>query len=392
MQHRGSTARRSTGMALIGIVALALAACGSSDQPGSQTSGEPASNSAAGTPAASGTTDDTTASGGQPPDGDATLNELYTAAKAEGTVVWFAPKAQDQMQPAIDAFEKAYPGIEVQYTDKKAPDQVTQLKLEESANKVTIDVANAGGLTVEAALPIVQTVDWAKYGVPKDQIMDDFVYIWSVPKVFAYNTNVVSADNVPKSWDDLLDPQWKGGKLGLEARGSFMTVWATDDALGGPDAGIAYAKKLAAQDPHFTPNATQSHAMMVSGQVAISNTLMNNLLDDQAKGAPIALAPISPITGNEAYLYVPKGAPHQAAATLLASFLASPAGQAELAKGNNAIIPPSTDCTGTDKTAVVQALCDAGIEWKGIVDAKQYELLSDFFPKVQAALGASADG
>ncbi|WAP56413.1 ABC transporter substrate-binding protein [Streptomyces sp. S465] len=335
----------------------------------------------------------TAACGGGPPPAPKAkdLDALYQEAKAEGEVVWFAPKPEAQMRPAIDAFRKKYPGIKVKYTNKKAPDLVTQLNVEQAADRVSFDVSNAGGLTVLPSQDMAAKVNWADYEVPAGQIFaDNFVYVWAVPKVWAYNTDAVAAGDAPASWDDLLDPRWKGGKLTVESRGSFMTVWARDASLG-TDAGLTYASRLARLRPHYTENTTQAHTNIVSGQTPVGTDLINLVLEDKAKGAPIAVAPVGPTNANKSYLFVADGAPHPAAGRLLTAFLASKEGQSALVDTYNSIIPTNTDCTDAAKNRVIDALCDAGVEWFSETDIKQYEQFSAFFPKVEDALGTDVN-
>ncbi|WP_254206163.1 ABC transporter substrate-binding protein [Nocardia alni] len=330
------------------------------------------------------------ACGGPPPvPKAANLAQLYQAAKAEGEVVWYAPKPEAQMKPAITAFEKKYPGIKVVYTDKKAPDLLTQLNVEQAANRVTFDVSNAGGLTVVPSLPMAAKVNWSEYKVPADQIFaDNLVYVWAVPKVWAYNTAVASTP--PTSWNSLLDPRWHGGKLGVESRGSFMTVWELDRALG-EKAGLRFSSQLTRQQPHYTDNTTEAHALIVSGQTPVGTDLINLVLEDQAKGAPVAVAPVGPTNANESYLFVAQGAPHPAAGRLLTAFLASAQGQAALAPSYNSIIPTNTDCTKAATNRVVGALCKAGVQWVSETDINQYKEFSKFFPKVEHALGTTVN-
>lgn len=327
-----------------------------------------------------------------PPVPDAkNLGELYQAAKAEGTVVWFAPKPESEMKPAISAFERKYPGITVKYTNKKAPDLVTQLNVEQAARRVSFDVSNAGGLTVLPSLDMAANVNWAGFGVPAGQVFaGNFVYVWAVPKVWAYNTDRVPAGQVPRSWDALLAPQWGDGELTVESRGSFMTVWAQDSSLG-TGAGLDYASRLARLAPHYTDNTTQAHTNIVSGQTPIGTDLSNLVLEDQAKGAPVAIAPVSPTNANKAYLFVPDGAPHPAAGRLLTAFLASAEGQAALVHSYNSILPTDTDCTAAATNPVVRALCAAGVKWFSETDIQQYQRFADFFPQVQKALGTDVN-
>ncbi|MFG2781344.1 ABC transporter substrate-binding protein [Streptomyces prunicolor] len=316
-----------------------------------------------------------------------TTSALAKQAKSEGVVNWASWNPEAQMQPAIDLFEKKYPGIKVKYTNVKAPDQVSQLKMEEAARKVSIDVANAGGLTVTPAVKLAADVDWSKYGVgTKDVFARNFVYVWATPKVWAYNTDKVKPADVPRSWDDVLDAKWSGGKVSAESRASFMTVWDLNSSMGEAKA-LAWAKKFAPLKPHYSPNLTQAEAPIESGQVSIGTSLVNLVLAAKAKGAPVEIAPVSPTSANESYLYVPKGAPHPAAAALLTSFLSSDAAQSVLAKTYNSRIPADTDCSDPGGNAVVQTLCAAHVKWYGAKSLKDYDNLTDFFPKVEKALG-----
>ncbi|WP_217169363.1 ABC transporter substrate-binding protein [Streptomyces sp. AC512_CC834] len=330
--------------------------------------------------------------GGPPPAPKAEdLDALYQEAKGEGEVIWFAPKPEAQMRPAIDAFEKKYPGIEVKYTNKKAPDLVTQLNVEQAADRVSFDVSNAGGLTVLPSQDMAAKVNWADYEVPSEQIFaDDFVYVWAVPKVWAYNTEAVPESEAPASWQDLLGPRWDGGKLSVESRGSFMTVWAQDPSRG-TDAGLDYASRLSKARPHYTENTTQSHTNIVSGQTPVGTDLINLVLEARAKGAPVAVAPVGPTNANKGYLFVPEGAPHPAGGRLLTAFLASEEGQAALVDTYNSVIPTKTDCTNADTNPVIGALCDAGVEWFSESDIEQYKKFSAFFPKVEEALGTDVN-
>ncbi|WP_078849477.1 ABC transporter substrate-binding protein [Streptomyces sp. NRRL F-5126] len=317
----------------------------------------------------------------------ATKSALVKQAKAEGEVNWASWNPEGQMKPAIDLFEKKYPGIRVKYTNIKAPDQVSQLQLEQAARKVSIDVANAGGLTMTPAVKLASDVDWAGYGVdPKDVFAKNFVYVWATPKVWAYNTDKVKPADVPKNWTDLLDPKWSGGKISAESRGSFMTVWDLDPGMG-EGKGVAWAKRFARLKPHYSPNLTQAETPIETGQVSIGTSLISLVLAAKAKGAPVEVAPVSPTSASESYLYVPEGAPHPAAAALLTSFLSSGEAQKLLAKTYNSRIPVDTDCSDPGANAVLQAMCGAHLTWDGAKSLTDYTHMTGFFPKAEKALG-----
>lgn len=330
-----------------------------------------------------------TGCGGQVSSADlpTTMSDLVKQAKQEGEVYWVSWLPESQMEPVIKLFEKKYPGIDVKYTNIKAPDQISQIKTEQAARKVSIDVANAGGLTMTPAVSLASDVDWSKYGVGTDDVFaKNFVYIFASPKVWAYNTTKVKPADVPKSWDDLLDPKWSGGKISAESRASFMTVWDIDPSLG-ETKGLDWATRFAAQKPHYATSLTQSEAPIETGEVSVGTSLANLVLAAQDKGVPVQIAPISPTTANKSFLYVPKGAPHPAAGALLTSFLSSDEAQSALAKVYNSRIPGKTDCSDPGGVPVLRALCKSKITWTEVETLAEYNKLSEFYPKVEKAFG-----
>ncbi|MFI9776769.1 ABC transporter substrate-binding protein [Streptomyces sp. NPDC051956] len=230
-------------------------------------------------------------------------------------------------------------------------------------------------------------VNWASWN-PEAQMQPaidlfekNFVYVWATPKVWAYDTDKVKPADVPKTWNDLLDRKWSGGNISAESRASFMSVWDLADAMGETKA-LAWAKKFAALKPHYSPNVTQAESPIESGQVSIGTSLASLVLAAKDKGAPIDIAPISPTSASESYLYIPKGAQHPAAAALLTSFLSSDDAQKLLAKSYNSRIPVDTDCSDPENTAVLQSLCKANLKWYGTKALKKYNALSTFYRNV----------
>ncbi|MFE6758059.1 hypothetical protein ACFVDQ_31420 [Streptomyces sp. NPDC057684] len=151
---------------------------------------------------------------------------------------------------------------------------------------------------------------------------------------------------------------------------------------------LAWAKKFTTQKPHYSPNLTQTEAPIESGQVSIRTTLINPVLHAKAKGAPADIAPVSPTTANEAYLYVPKGAPHPAAAALVTSFLSSDDAQSVPAKTYNSRIPAATDCSSPGDNTVLQSMCKTNPpKWFPTANLDDHKSFSTFFPEAEKALG-----
>jgi len=104
-------------------------------------------------------------------------------------------------------------------------------------------------------------------------------------RVLGYNTRYVSKQEAPKSYEDLLDPKWKG-KIGLP-RERYAWFGMMCKAMG-EERGISYFKKLVSQDLHYHYGLTLNASLLAAGEFSIlalvSNSALENLKD---QGAPV---------------------------------------------------------------------------------------------------------
>jgi iron(III) transport system substrate-binding protein len=312
---------------------------------------------------------------------------LYQQAQKDGQVAWFDPSAPDVMAPVVQAFEKAYPGVKVNFTQKSASQLVPEIKVQQAAHKVDVDVGN---VTEEAAGPTLSdktasSIDWAKLGIPQDRVFQDLVRYSSNPNVLAYNKQKVNGADLPHAWTDLADTRWRG-KMALDGRGGFMNVYISDASQGGPDKGVELAKQLAGQDALFQSSMTQITPMVTSGQSLLGSQAMTAYLAAEKSGAPIDLTPISPVHVGGSYVYVPAGAPHMAAAELLVAWLSTPAGQAALNSAGTGLLGT---CDAAQQSAATQALCSRHIQWTQLASVSQIAQVTDYLAKIQQAFGTS---
>jgi ABC-type Fe3+ transport system substrate-binding protein len=82
----------------------------------------------------------------------------------------------------------------------------------------------------------------------------------------AYNKNLVAPAQLPKTWEDMLKPEWKGRKFGLDVNpqeiAGLVPVWGLEKTLD-------YARKLAAQQPIWSYGGTRSVMAVASGQIPL---------------------------------------------------------------------------------------------------------------------------
>jgi len=266
---------------------------------------------------------------------------LIEAARKEGQVVWYSTLIVNQItRPLALAFEKKYPGIKVQYSRATSTDVALKITGEARAGRIQADIFD-GSNTVfplgDADLVESYPVESAK-GYPPE--LRDANGTWTALNVYfmtaGYNTDLVKGADIPKSFDDLLNPKWAG-----------KMAWTTDPTVNGPPGfiqnilalkgeavGMAYLKALAAQKVVNIPAAQRVVLdKVIAGEFPIGLMIFNHHAAISAEqGAPVAWARLEPFPSNANMISMVKGAPHPNAAKLFLEFVLSVEGQEEVAR------------------------------------------------------------
>jgi iron(III) transport system substrate-binding protein len=143
--------------------------------------------------------------------------------------------------------------------------------------------------------------------------------------VIGYNTKNVAANQLPKTWEDLLAPSWTG-RIMVNPREQWF-AWMLQ--VMGKEKGLNYMRALAKQKPAVRRESTAMRAQLVTAgesdlDVDSTYSVLNPLIK---KGAPVAWTTLGPA------LVVPVGygiatkAPHPNAAKLFIDFVLSQEGQ-----------------------------------------------------------------
>src|SRR3989338_1247133 len=252
------------------------------------------------------------APGGWAHAGSSKLDELIAGAKKEGVIEFYGPSTQGA-QALAAAFNKKY-GLNV------------KLGYSPSGN-MTRDTGKVVGLSASGQPP-----EW-------DIMVVSVANQFALP---AYNKKTLPAKDVPKRWEDLLDPKWKG-KLGVINSTHHWGRLAAGPW--GEEKTIDFIKKLSAQKPLLT-RAGEMAQRLILGEVLISATLQDSQLHQSMEsGAPLAFAEqVQPVISPEYHVGVLKNAPHPNAAHLFVAFMASPEVQAiwEKHTGHTSAYVPGT--------------------------------------------------
>src|SRR5207249_4584484 len=142
---------------------------------------------------------------------------------------------------------KTFAGIEVKPATVEPTELATKLITEKRSGGVRADLIMGSLRDVVDLLDrgIISAQDYGSMGISKNLILFDskLVGIWNVVFAHAYNTNLIQDPaELPKTWNDFLDPKWKGKLVTWDFSLSAGLAWWGLEI--GEAAGIEYARKL----------------------------------------------------------------------------------------------------------------------------------------------------
>ena len=253
-------------------------------------------------------------------------------AKKEGEVVWYGTLTGGAIVGRIlKSFEDRYPPIKVKYLRLGGASFVERIRSEARAGRNLWDVVTSEyiqffELSKHVALARYSSPDSAQILARHRDPNGAWVSIYGAIATIAWNTRMVKPAEAPKDWNDLLEPRWKGRKIGMPAE-AFQWYGGMVTYLG-DKAGRDYMKALAAQDPQTQQGYTNTSNLLVAGEFPVAVTRAHRIEDARSKGAPVDWsAQANPIVISIHPVGISEKAPHPAAARLFYNFLTSVEGQ-----------------------------------------------------------------
>jgi iron(III) transport system substrate-binding protein len=294
------------GVALAAVAALAVGACSGAEATPSPTQ--------AATPGAS-------ADASAPPAADG-LAEICAAGAEEGKLVHWHNHSEEYIK-VIELFNETYPDIEVELLEL-SPDEATQRILTEvAANRDPSADLLALGLDVAVPLldrgELVTDRDWAALGVPEDVIHETGQLRKQRTSVgLGFNTDKLSEDEIPSTWEELIDAKW-AGRVIVDPRGrpfdALSLAWGEEKTLD-------YVQRLKdVVKPLVIEGGTAGLVSVAGGEADISTSGRSaEMLEQQAAGAPLAMKYLDVVATIDNYNMVLKKAANLNAATCFAAW------------------------------------------------------------------------
>ena len=304
---------------------------------------------------------------------------IVEGAKKEGALVVYTSMTVDQMQKILDAFKARYPFIRTTMFRAVGERLLTKIMTEAQTGKYDFDV--------------VQSAESQAYFLKKKNLLQKYISteskniqkpffdpegywtaVYIMPNVIAYNTRMVKRDEVPNTDEDLVNPKWKG-KIGMDHTKPEWFAWKLKRM--GEEKGLAYMKKLAAQEFQLYAGLSVITNLLVAGEFPlVLNTYLHNVEEVKRRGAPVDWIVQDPVFTKFQPLGIGSKAPHPNAAKLFSDFVLSEEGQKIIASFGR--VPTrrgvSTNVQGLDKLKYVIDDISAGDDFN-----KNFELFRSIF-------------
>ena len=267
---------------------------------------------------------------------------MVERAKKEGAVALYTSMQLVDSRPLTEAFEKKY-GIKVSLWRASGEKVAQRVLAEARGGRFEVDVIETDGAQMEIlhrerALGQLRTPSMSE--IPASIIPSHGAYVPTRLSLYviAYNTQRVAPGEVPRTYEDLLDPKW-AGRFAVEAAD---VAWFAAVVKGmGEAQGLAFFRKLALMKPGVRSGHTLMAELVAAGEIDLAlDAHVQGVARLKAKGAPIEWKALQPAFGQPSSVGIARQAPHPNAALLFADFILSREGQ-EIIKSRNRV-PSST--------------------------------------------------
>lgn len=260
---------------------------------------------------------------------EADWEKILAAARKEGKVVLYTATVAPVMQRIKEEFDKAYPGITLEWVRYASGPLIAKVEQERKAGAPSADVVSSTEVgwfedrAREGALVRAVGPDAARF--PANYLVEGVAPILSMDAVvIMYNTNLIKTSITGHK--DVLRPEFRG-KVGTVDLLS-TTVVAFYSWLEQVN-GAGYLDRLAEQKPMLFTGAVAGGQMLASGEIAIDIFIGTGAAIPLIKsGAPVRIVYPNPGFGFAWAGAIINWAGHPNAAQVFMNYVMSPRGQA----------------------------------------------------------------
>ncbi|MEP9407524.1 extracellular solute-binding protein [Peribacillus frigoritolerans] len=292
----------------------------------------------------------------------------------EDKIVVYSPHGKDILSKFEKQFEDKY-GIDVEWLDMGSQEILDRVRSEKSnpqadvwwgAPSTNFNQAKDDGL-LAAYKP--------SYSDSLDEGFRDSEWYWTgtsqTPEVIMYNSKELSKDEVPKDWDELLDPKWKDEIIIRYplASGTMRTIFSamiyrTYKDTNDPKEGYDWLKKLDQNTKEYSANPEMMYNKVAKGEGSLSVWAMPDVVMlKENKNYPFEF--VIPESGTPVLtegIAIVEGAKHPKAAEAFYEFVNTPEAAKTLAEEFYRI-PTRSDVKGLPEWITETEIKAMDIDW-----------------------------
>lgn len=273
--------------------------------------------------------------------GKAAATTAAPEKKYSGKVMLYSSMQEAQLQAVEKAFEKAYPGIDMEYYFASGGKVLTKMTTEAQGGQIAADVVWLGdpcdyeGFKAKGWLEKYSSPEEAH--IAKPYIDPDGYYTAGrlVTMGIAWNTALVKDEEAPKTWNDLLDPLWKNQIIMTDPDQASTTKYWMTAMMQSDKYGEAFFQKLHDNGTKLESGTTATHNRVADGSYKVGICLDYVSANLIAEGSPMKFhfttADVCTMTSPVALI---KGCANPENGKYLIDFLLSKEGQEVLVEQN----------------------------------------------------------
>jgi iron(III) transport system substrate-binding protein len=256
--------------------------------------------------------------------------------KLEEKIVIYSPHGKDILAKFETQFEAKY-GIDVEWLDMGSQEILDRVRSEKNNPQADVWWGAPSTNFDQAKDENLLASYEPSYASSLDESFHDPDWNWSgtsqTPEVIMYNSKEVTKDEVPKDWDELLDPKWKD-KIIIRyplASGTMRTIFSAmiyrdfKDS-NDPAKGYEWLEKLDANTKEYAANPEMMYNKVAKGEGVLSVWAMPDVVMlKENKNYPFEF--VIPKSGTPVLtegIAVVKDAPHPKAAEAFYEFVNTP--------------------------------------------------------------------
>ena len=260
--------------------------------------------------------------------------ELVEGARKEEKLVFYTTMELPQTIEVVRDFVQKYPFLGIVLHPLEGETLVKKVQEEARSGIPTWDVLLGGGGLLQ---PLLDANLVVSYHSPQRQAVSDALNdsqgYWSGyyinPYVLGYSTTL-KEEETPKSYDQLLEPRWKGNRIAIDSTAHGLLRGLT--AAWGEDKAVAYLKRLAEQQPVMARAMITAVDSLHTGDVAMVIARAPVIQGYKKKlQSPIDWVSLDPVAAQIDAVMLSAQARSPNAARLFIDFVLSKEGQSALA-------------------------------------------------------------